>query len=110
MTMYYFLFDERTNSTLAKKTQSTAKNMIRQFSMEDHISTKCPPTLLIHSADDQTVSYKNSESYFQSLIDKKIHGEIHLFPFGGHGYGLGRSERQNAPEWLPLALDFFERF
>ena len=90
--------------------KDTTAEFVEQFSIEKQISTKTPPTLLIHSADDQSVDYQNSEIYFQSLLKKKVHAEIHLFPFGGHGYGLGKSERSEAPNWVELATDFFERF
>jgi acetyl esterase/lipase len=90
--------------------KDTSEAMLQQFSLENQINTKTPPTLLIHSADDQTVDYQNSEIFFSKLLKKKIHAEIHLFPFGGHGYGLGKTERPEAPEWLELATDFFDRF
>jgi len=90
--------------------RDTTEKMIQQFSLENQITSQTPPTLLIHSADDQAVLYQNSELYFQSLLKNKVHAEIHIFPFGGHGFGLGRSEREKAPEWVPLAIDFFNRF
>jgi len=90
--------------------KDTTAEMIEKFSLENQISAKTPPTLLIHSADDQSVDYQNSEIYFQQLLKKKVHAEIHLFPFGGHGFGLGKTERPEAPEWVELATDFFDRF
>ena len=90
--------------------KDTSEAMLQQFSLESQINTKTPPVLLIHSADDQTVDYQNSEIFFSNLLKKKIHAEIHLFPFGGHGYGLGKTERPEAPEWIELATDFFDRF
>jgi acetyl esterase/lipase len=90
--------------------KDTSQSMVDLFSSELQISKDTPPTLLIHSADDQSVSYQNSEIFFENLLKKKVHSEIHLFPFGGHGFGLGRVERAEAPEWVHLALDFFERF
>jgi acetyl esterase/lipase len=88
----------------------TTEAMMKQFSLEQQVSQATPPTLLIHSIDDQSVPYQNSELFFQSLLKHKVHAEIHLFPFGGHGFGLGKSVRPEAPEWIPLAVDFFERF
>ena len=89
---------------------STSKAKLALFSLNQQVNPKTPPTLLIHSVDDEVVPYQQSELYFESLLKNKVHAEIHLFPLGGHGYGLGKTERPEAPEWINLAIDFFERF
>lgn len=88
----------------------SSKKWVDQFSCEKQIQAKTPPVLLIHSIDDEVVSYQHSELFFSALLRKKIHAEIHLFPFGGHAFGLGKSYKPNAPEWIHLAVDFFNQF
>jgi acetyl esterase/lipase len=84
--------------------------LLQQFSIEGQVNPKTPPTLLIHSVDDQSVPYLNSELFFQASLKNKVHSEIHLYPTGGHGFGLGKSERPEAPDWMPVSLMFFDRF
>lgn len=84
-------------------------SIVQRFSLEKQIVKKVPPILLIHSIDDEIVAYQNSELLFGELIKQKSHAEIHLFPLGGHGYGIGSVEKKEAPNWLPLFLDFAAR-
>ena len=46
-----------------------------------------PPAFLSHSADDG-LTYHHSNSYFNTLQSHKIPAELHLWPDGGHGYGM----------------------
>lgn len=46
-----------------------------------------PPAFLSHSADDG-LSYRNSSSFFDALQSRKIRAELHVWPDGGHGYGM----------------------
>jgi acetyl esterase/lipase len=88
----------------------TSKKWVELFSCEKQINAKTPPVLLIHSIDDEVVSYQHSELFFSSLLKKKVHAEIHLFPFGGHAFGIGKSYKPESPEWINLAVDFFNQF
>ncbi len=46
-----------------------------------------PPAFLSHSADDG-LTYRNSSQFFDALQAHKIRSELHLWPDGGHGYGM----------------------
>lgn len=58
---------------------------------EIKIDSKTPPAILIHTGDDG-VSSLGSVAYYSSLKKSKVSGELHIFPKGGHGYGLRPSE------------------
>jgi acetyl esterase/lipase len=88
----------------------TAGPLPQQFSVEKQIGPKTPPTILIHSVDDSIVSYLHSELFFQASMRNKVHAEIHLYPSGGHGYGLGKMDNTEAPDWMPLTMFFFDRY
>ena len=48
-----------------------------------------PPTFLSHSADDPMAPLlDNSLPYYAKLIEAGASAELHVFPCGGHGYGL----------------------
>ena len=46
-----------------------------------------PPAFLSHSADDP-LTYQNSARFFDTLRSHKIPAELHVWPSGGHGYGM----------------------
>ena len=82
---------------------------IAYFSNELQINKNTPPTLLIHSIDDEVVPVENSLAYLKQLIKYKVEAELHVFSDGGHGYGLGRGGThslwsKNAENWLTQIL------
>lgn len=63
--------------------------LINTFSNELHVDSETPPTFLLHATDDGAVKVENSLVFFQALRDHKVPVEMHIFPSGGHGFGLG---------------------
>lgn len=90
--------------------KDTTKSNLELFSPHLQVSAKTPPILLVHSIDDQSVPYQNSELLFKAMLEKKVHASLYLYPTGGHGYGIGRITRPEAPDWIPSCLDFFEQY
>lgn len=82
------------------------EELMRYYSSELQVKHDTPPAILIHSADDKVVPVENSISYFKALHDNKIPAEMHIYPYGGHGYSLaiGRGYLSSWPErcydWL----------
>ncbi len=58
------------------------------YSNEFQVTKATPPTILIHSMDDDVVSVKNSLLFYERLINAGVPTEMHLYPEGGHGYSL----------------------
>lgn len=61
---------------------------IRSFSNELQVTSQTPPTLLVHAADDKTVKVGNSIKFFESLVKNNVPSEMHIYPKGGHGFGI----------------------
>ncbi len=76
------------------------------FSLENRVTTATPPTLLIHTQEDQAVPIENSIRFFQALTKARVPAEFYAFEKGGHGMGmrdgLGTSSDwpDRAREWL----------
>lgn len=51
---------------------------------------RTPPTFIAMSEDDP-VRVENALSYYTALKDANVPVEMHLYPTGGHGYGLRRT-------------------
>ena len=65
-----------------------------------------PPTFLVQAEDDP-VHVENSLVYFKALKDAKVPAEMHIFPTGGHGYGL-RPTDQKVTTWPQLAAQWLK--
>jgi acetyl esterase/lipase len=55
------------------------------------VGPRTPPTFIVQTEDDG-VRVENSLAYYAALKAVKVPVEMHLYPSGGHGYGLRRSE------------------
>ncbi|MEQ8240347.1 MAG: alpha/beta hydrolase [Cyclobacteriaceae bacterium] len=73
------------NNLIGKKPK---QSMIDYYSNEKQIKDNTPPTFLVHASDDKGVPVQNSISFYNGLIEKGISAEMHLYPTGGHGFGL----------------------
>jgi acetyl esterase/lipase len=71
------------------------------LSAEMTVSAQTPPTFLVQTEDDP-VHVENSLVYFAALKKNKVPAEMHLFPTGGHGYGL-RKTAEPVTGWPQLA-------
>lgn len=64
-----------------------------QLNPEITVTAETPPAFLAHAYDDG-ISPNNSIAYFVALKKHKVPAELHIYPTGGHGYGLRKSEHQ----------------
>lgn len=76
--------------------------LVKLFSNELQVTSTTPPAFIVHSEDDKTVPVENSLQLYKALRDNKVPAEMHVFPYGGHGYSLalGRGRLSNWPEML----------
>ena len=79
---------------------------LKLMSLEKQVTAATPPTLLIHTQEDQSVPVANSILFYQALTRAKVPAEMYLFEHGGHGMGmrdgLGTSSLwpRRAEEWM----------
>lgn len=65
---------------------------------------KTPPTLIVQTEDDP-VHVENALWYFEALKQAGVPAEMHLYPTGGHGYGLRRTSDE-VTTWPDRAADW----
>lgn len=65
---------------------------------------KTPPTFLA-MAEDDPVHVENALFYYLALKQANVPAEMHLYPSGGHGFGLRRTE-QRITSWPDRAADW----
>lgn len=61
--------------------------LLRKFSPEVNVTAAVPPTFLLQAVDD-SVPVENSLIFFNALKAAGVPVEMHLYPKGGHGYGM----------------------
>jgi acetyl esterase/lipase len=64
------------------------KKQIDFFSTDLQVNRLCPPVFLVHAADDSSVPVANSLRFYEACVKSKVLAEMHLYPKGGHGFGL----------------------
>lgn len=73
------------NNLIGEKADSS---LAKFYSNELQVSVHTPPTFLLHATDDKTVPVENSLLFYQACNDKGVPAEMHIYPAGGHGFGL----------------------
>ncbi len=68
------------------------------------VTKSTPPTFLVHTMDDP-IPVQSALSYIAACKAKEVPVEFHLFPKGGHGYGL-RSQERGLKNWGNLLVDW----
>lgn len=82
-------------------------NTRKKYSLENRVDLDTPPTFLWHTATDRSVPVVNSVVFAQELWNRGIPAELHVFPNGPHGYGLGK-DIPDVKVWPTLAGNFLK--
>jgi len=73
-------------------------DQVRLYSNELQVSAQTPPTFLVHAEDDKTVPVQNSLVFYDALRRHGVPAEMHLYPKGGHGFGLNNPTTKD--QWM----------
>ncbi len=80
-----------------------------RYSLENRVTPETPPALLLLSDDDATVPSTNGTLYYNALKAAGVEASMHIYPSGGHGWGVRDSFRYKAC-WQEALLDWLKRF
>lgn len=81
--------------------------LARLYSNELQVTKETPPTLLVHATDDKGVPVENSLMFYQALKDNGVPAEMHIYPYGGHGFGLAVG-RGYLHTWTDRCIDWLQ--
>jgi len=56
------------------------------------VTKETPPTFLYHTFNDQSVPVEQGLRFYEALVKAGVPSEIHIFPNGPHGVGLGKGD------------------
>lgn len=83
------------------------KEEITANTLLDLVTKDTPPAFLVHACDDDVCKLEETTLYFDRLIQNNVLVEMHIFPKGGHGFGLGRKS-DGTDQWLPLFANWIK--
>jgi acetyl esterase/lipase len=90
--LIYPVISFQTNQLVWLNDQLLGKNapetLVDWACCEKNVRPDSPPTFLTHCADDETVPVEHSLDYYTACRRQKIPTEMHLYPKGGHGFGM----------------------
>ncbi|AJP73777.1 alpha/beta hydrolase [Sphingomonas hengshuiensis] len=78
-------------------------------SPDRNVPANAPPCFLLHADDDPAVPVENTLLLRAALRARGIAAETHLFPDGGHGFGLRLAKGKSVEHWPDLLLPWLKR-
>ena len=69
---------------------------------------RTPPTF-IAQAEDDPVGVWNARAYHRALLVAGVPSELHVYPRGGHGYGVRAALNEAAAAWPTAALHWLAK-
>jgi len=78
-------------------------------SADRNVTAETPPCFLLHAEDDGVVPIENILRFRAALRAKGVVTETHLFPDGGHGFGLRQIAGKSTAPWPGLFLAWAAR-
>ncbi len=86
--------------------KDASADLEKEFSNEKQVTKETPRAFIVYSDDDKVVPPVNGVNYYLALNKKGVPSVLHIYPTGGHGWGiredfLYKSEMQNElTSWL----------
>lgn len=87
--------------------KNPSQKMIDLYSNELQVDSTTPPTFLLHCGDDDVVPVQNSLLFYEALQKHGVYAELHIYPVGGHGFGLARGQG-HLQTWPDRLSDWLE--
>lgn len=99
--------------------ENPPEEILEKLSLEKRVGKHTPPTFIWHTLTDDMVPVENSFLFAQAMKNAGVPFELHIYPDGVHGLGLGNRETRDAEafrenphveSWIGLCSAWIERF
>ena len=87
--------------------ENASTEKITEYSMQNRVTEKTPPTILFHNQDDNAVPPINSILYYKAMTKNKVKGSLFIFPKGGHRFFVTDKDALSE-NWKKLCADWLE--
>lgn len=81
-------------------------DQILLYSNDLQVTPQSPPAFLVHAADDKSVKVENSIAYYMACLKNGVSVEMHLYPKGGHGFGMNNTTTED--KWFERLLNWLK--
>jgi len=81
--------------------------LLDSLSAQKLVTERTPPTFLVHTVNDSTVTCDNSLLFAEALRNAGIPVELHLYEEGPHGFGLALNQ-QHLATWTGLCARWLQ--
>ena len=83
-----------------------ANKLRDSFSNELQVTSRTPPSFLVHATDDNDVPVMNSVTFYEALNRYKIPAEMHIYKGGGHGFGMNNTTTND--NWMERCKNWMQ--
>ena len=80
--------------------------LVKNLSNETQVTPQTPPTILVHSVDDNAVPIENSRRMLAALQKAGVASRLDEYPTGDHGSGYGPQQATAPAGWLNRVHDW----
>ncbi|MCY0967486.1 alpha/beta hydrolase [Chryseobacterium wangxinyae] len=85
--------------------ENASLEKIKEYSMQNRVTEKTPPTILFHAQNDNAVPVINSILYYEAMIKNKVKGAMFIFPEGEHNIGIS-NKTEMTDNWKKICADW----
>ncbi len=85
--------------------ENASEEKIKEYSMQNRVTDKTPPTILFHAQNDNAVPVINSILYYEAMIKNKVKGAMFIFPEGEHNIGIS-NKTELTDNWKKICADW----
>ena len=71
--------------------KSPTEELVARFSNERQVTNATPRAFIVLADDDRAVPPANAIGYYQALQQHHVPAALHIYPKGGHGFGINES-------------------
>ncbi|KQT16125.1 hypothetical protein ASG31_14235 [Chryseobacterium sp. Leaf404] len=85
--------------------ENASYEKIKEYSMQNSVTEKTPPTILFHAQNDNAVPVINSILYYEAMNKNKVKGALFIFPEGEHNIGIS-NKTELTDNWKKICADW----
>lgn len=81
---------------------------VEQNTLLNLVNEDTPQAFLVHAINDDSCKLEETTLYAEKLREHNVLAETHIFPRGGHGFGVGSPE-DGTDQWVGLFINWLQR-